>query len=155
MLTTTAAVGLLLAAGLALDRHQFSYTGVQKPMPSNAVRYLSTHHDTGRVLAFSDWGGYLMGYGYMSFVDGRVDLFTGPLLNAANTLAVTRNYNPDALLNHYRVSYVIWPDQLALTSDLIHDPHWTRVQDVGYISLFVRTSPNPYANVSGLISKGA
>jgi hypothetical protein len=71
------------------------------------------------------WGGYL---GWSNpdikvFVDSRVDIFEYEgVLN--DYLSVLMLKDPDAVIEKYRIKYVLFPPTEAYTYVLEHDPRW-------------------------------
>jgi len=98
---------------------------VSPTLPVQAFDYLGTHH--GRIFTEYTWGDYSMARHRATFADGRTDLFEGEVLT--EFFAVTNlTTNPDPILSTYRVSYVVWAPDTALSEYLVHDPRW-RVVD--------------------------
>ena len=61
----------------------------------------------GRIFTEYTWGDYSVARHRATFVDGRTDLFEGPVLT--EFMAVTNlTTNPDPVLSAYHVSYVVW-----------------------------------------------
>jgi hypothetical protein len=149
LLPFAAAAGVVFALLGATSTGTFAYSGADIPPPFTVVSYLSTHHVTGRVLAYDDWEGYLMTQGYQSFVDGRFDVFPLKLIYAEGTLASPKP-RPLPLLNHFSVTAVLWPANLPLTRVLLAD-HWILVAHSSAADLFLRPKSSPIPYVSGVL----
>ena len=89
---------------------------------SRAFDYLSGR--PGRIFTQYTWGDYSVARHRATFVDGRTDLFEGPVLT--EFMAVTNlTTNPDPVLSAYHVSYVVWAPHTPLAQYLAHDPAGT------------------------------
>ncbi len=103
-------------------------------VPVKAVRYLE--HRPGRVFSTYLWNDYLDYVGIPEFVDGRTELYTsGPVLRqylAVNDLTT----RPDPILHSYRVQYVLWPTDSALTFYLKRDANWKVVWKSSQATVF-------------------
>ena len=93
--------------------------------PVQAMSYLEAHPPRGRMLNFYLWGGYLnwKDPNLKVFIDSRVDIFEyeGVLKDYLDILALNQ---PEALLDKYKIRYVLFPRGEALTYVLQHDPKW-------------------------------
>ena len=93
--------------------------------PTQAVSYLETHPPDGAILNFYLWGGYLNWRDprLKVFVDSRVDIFeySGVLKDYLDLLALKE---PTTILDKYRIRYVLFPPDEALTYVLKHDAGW-------------------------------
>jgi hypothetical protein len=106
--------------------------------PTGIVPYLKTHPPQGNVLNLYLWGGYLAWQTpeMKDFVDSRVDIFeyAGVLKDYLDLLGTdTVEHKPDALLDKYRIKYVLFPptdnsNPLLAGGQLVyvleHDPRW-------------------------------
>ena len=100
-----------------------------------AFNYLSVH--PGRIFTQYTWGDYSVARHRATFVDGRTDLFEGPVLT--EFMAVTNlTTNPDPVLSASHVSYVVWAPHTPLALYLAHDPRWHVVDRTPVALVFAR-----------------
>ncbi len=114
-------------------------------LPVQAFDYLRTH--PGRVFTEYTWGDYSIARHRATFVDGRTDLFEGPVLDrffAVSSLTT----DPDPVLSAYDVSYVVWSPRSALSEYLAHDPRWRIVDRSPAALVFARTASSPRSSPS-------
>jgi len=110
---------------------------VTSDTPVAAFTFLE--HHPGRIFTQYAWGDYSIVRHRQTFVDGRTDLFTGPVLTEFFAVGgVTQN--PDPVLDRYDVNYVVWPRQSPLSQYLSHDPRWEIVDRTPAALVFARTS---------------
>ena len=80
------------------------------------------------MLNFYLWGGYLEQNqrNVKTFLDSRVDIFeyAGVLQEYLDLLALKQ---PKAILDKYKIRYVLFPHGEALTYVLEHDPEWKEI----------------------------
>ena len=118
------ALAILLCLFLvSVPRHSRFHDPVQ--YPAGAVAYMRAHDIHGRVFHEWVWGGYLIWHmpELKVFIDGRGDPY------AANGvfkdyLAATSGESPRAVLDKYRVEYVLMPADSLLVQTLKSDPAW-------------------------------
>ena len=108
-------------------------------LPVGAFDYLSTHR--GRIFTEYTWGDYSIARHRATFVDGRTDLFEGPVLSRYFDVA-EGNVDPDPVLSAYGVSYVVWAPHTALSVFLSHDTRWQVVDRSAVALVFARRSPD-------------
>jgi hypothetical protein len=122
-----AAMMILMIGGMVWYRP--TTAGLQKTIdreyPTQALSFLTAHPLDGRMLNFYLWGGYL-GWNDRNvkvFLDSRVDIFEyeGVLKDYLDLLAINE---PAAILDKYRIRYVLFPPGEALTYVLEHDSGW-------------------------------
>jgi hypothetical protein len=98
-----------------------------REFPSRAVAFLLVHPPSGPIFNHYDWGGYLIWKLYPStrvFIDGRADLYGGPLLHDfAETYEFRGRWQQ--VLHQWRISTVIVPPNSALATGLQNAPGWT------------------------------
>jgi hypothetical protein len=98
---------------------------VEEQYPAHAISYLEKHSPDGPMLNFYLWGGYVnwRNPGLKIFLDSRVDIFeySGVLKDYLDLLALNE---PAAVLDKYRVRYVLFPPNEPLTYVLEHDEGW-------------------------------
>jgi hypothetical protein len=108
---------------------------VASSQPIRAFDYLSGR--PGRIFTQYTWGDYSVARHRATFVDGRTDLFEGPVLT--EFMAVTNlTTNPDPVLSAYHVSYVVWAPHTPLTQYLGHDSRWHVVDRTSVALVFAR-----------------
>ncbi len=96
--------------------------------PSKVIPFLQAHPPDGPMLNFYLWGGYLEQNqrNVKTFLDSRVDIFeyAGVLQEYLDLLALKQ---PKAILDKYKIRYVLFPHGEALTYVLEHDPEWKQI----------------------------
>jgi hypothetical protein len=108
---------------------------VASSQPVAAFNYLSAHR--GRIFTEYTWGDYSVARHRATFVDGRTDLFEGPVL--AKFMAVTNlTTKPDPVLSAAGVSYVVWAPHTPLALYLARDPRWRVVDRTSVALVFAR-----------------
>lgn len=108
---------------------------VSPTLPVQAFNYLETH--PGRIFTEYTWGDYSIARHRATFVDGRTDLFEGPVLT--EFFSVTNmTTNPDPILSAHDVSYVVWAPRTSLSIFLGHDPRWHVVDRSAVALVFAR-----------------
>ena len=127
--------GLVVVAIVILAAPSVPTGTVSPTLPVQAFDYLSPHH--GRIFTEYTWGDYSIVRHRATFVDGRTDLFEGPVLTQFfDVTNVTTD--PDPVLSAYRVSYVVWAPHTALAEYLSHDPRWHVVDRSAVADVFAR-----------------
>ena len=108
---------------------------VASSQPVGAFDYLQSY--PGRIFTEYTWGDYSVARHRATFVDGRTDLFEGPVL--AEFMAVTNlTTKPDPLLSAYHVSYVVWAPDTPLALYLERDANWHVVDRTPAALVFAR-----------------
>jgi len=108
---------------------------VSPTQPIAAFNYLRAR--PGRIFTEYTWGDYSIARHRATFVDGRTDLFEGPVLTefmAASNLTAS----PDPVLAAYQVAYVVWAPRTPLALYLAHDPGWHVVDRTPVALVFAR-----------------
>ena len=112
---------------------------VQDQYPSGAVSYLKTHPLNGPMLNYYLWGGYLNWQEPSAkvFIDGRADIFdySGVFRDYLDVIGIHR---PDAILEKYKIRYVLFPHNEPLTYVLERNAGWRTVYSDGNSVLFER-----------------
>ena len=91
----------------------------------------------GRVFTEYTWGDYSIARHRATFVDGRTDLFEGPVLT--EFMAVSNlTTNPDPVLAAFAVAYVVWAPRTPLALYLAHDSRWHVVDRTSVALVFAR-----------------
>ena len=108
---------------------------ISPTLPVQAFNYLEPH--PGRVFTEYTWGDYSIARHRATFVDGRTDLFEGPVLT--EFFAITNmTTNPEPVFAAYHVSYVVWAPRTSLSIYLAHDPRWHVVDRTSVALVFAR-----------------
>jgi hypothetical protein len=127
--------GLVVFAIVVLAGPSVPAGTVSSTLPVQAFDYLGTHH--GRIFTEYTWGDYSIARHRATFVDGRTDLFEGPVLTRFfDVTNVTTD--PDPVLATYHVSYVVWAPHTALSEYLSHDSRWQMVDRSAVAVVFAR-----------------
>lgn len=96
--------------------------------PAKILPFLKTHPPDGPVLNAYLWGGYLElnDRNIKTFVDSRVDIFeyAGVFQDYLDLLGL-KQLKP--ILDKYKIRYVLFPHDEALTYVLEHDPGWKEI----------------------------
>ncbi len=108
---------------VSVPRHAKFQNPVQ--YPEGAVAYMKAHEIHGRVFHDWVWGGYLIWHmpELKVFIDGRGDPY-GSNGVFKDYLAAIGGENPQAVLDKYRVEYVLMPADSLLVRILESDPAW-------------------------------
>lgn len=118
---------------------------LQSPVnyPAAAVAYMKTNGIQGRVFHDYVWGGYLIWYApeLKVFIDGRWDPYA---LNGVfnDYWSAASIENPQAVLDKYKVEYVLMPTASPLSKFLKSTPTWT-VLYKDETSILLHRSPTP------------
>jgi hypothetical protein len=114
---------------------------VAEQYPAKVLPFLKAHPPAGPMLNFYLWGGYLEfnERNVKTFLDSRVDIFeyAGVLQEYLDLLALKQ---PKAILDKYKIRYVLFPHGEALTYVLEHDPEWKEIYSDDLSVLLERTS---------------
>jgi hypothetical protein len=110
------------------------------PYPAGAVAYMKSHGMAGRVFPDYVWGGYLIWHAPESkvFIDGRWDPYA-PSGVAEDYRAAIFGENSQAVLDKYRVEYVLMPADSLLVRLLRSSPAWTVLYEDKTSVLLVRS----------------
>ena len=127
----------LVVMGIAILAAPSVPTGsVSSSLPIGAFDYLSSH--PGRIFTEYTWGDYSVARHRATFVDGRTDLFEGPVLTEFFDI-MNLSIDPDPVFRSYGVDYVVWAPATALSEFLTHDPRWHVVDRTAVAWVFART----------------
>jgi hypothetical protein len=119
--------------------------------PVGAVRELA-QLPPGRVFSTDYWSGWLITEGYESFIDGRTDIFLANGLITKYVAVGTLAENPDIILGHYHVRYVLIPPRSDLSTYLSSDALWKRVYTSHEAVLFARVGGHDWARWTGRVA---
>lgn len=132
---------LLIIAGIVLywPKQSSLANTVQDQYPTGAVSYLKTHPLNGPMLNYYLWGGYLNWREPSAkvFIDGRADIFdySGVFREYLDVIGIRR---PDAILEKYKIRYVLFPHNEPLSYVLERNAGWRTVYSDGNSVLFER-----------------
>jgi hypothetical protein len=114
---------------------------IAEAYPVEAVEYLRSHPVPGPMFNTYGFGGYLIGAGYPTFIDGRGDLFErGGVMGDYLELMDLKVGGLDVLRRYGIESCLLQRDE-SLSSVLLASPGWKRVYVDKVSALFVRTQP--------------
>jgi hypothetical protein len=129
-----AAIGLMIALVAMPSAPAGTVTS---DTPVQAFNFLELH--PGRIFTEYTWADYSIARHRQTFVDGRTDLFVGPVLT--DFFAVSNlTTDPDTILSKYEVSYVLWEPDQPLSEFLAHDAKWVEVDHTSQSVTFARRS---------------
>jgi len=147
----TAIVLLVIAAATLF--HIVEGTGPAKQQsldassyPIGAADWLQAHPDVGtRMYNQYGWGGYLVNRFYPDpnrkvFIFGEAALMGDPLLNQYEDVQTLRT-NWKAVLDQYKVDYVVYNRGEALANVLATQSDWTLVYQDSVAVIYVRAKP--------------
>ncbi len=132
---------LLIIAGIVLywPKQSSLANTVQDQYPTGAVSYLKTHPLNGPMLNYYLWGGYLNWREPSAkvFIDGRADIFdySGVFREYLDVIGIRR---PDAILEKYKIRYVLFPHNEPLSYVLERNAGWRTAYSDGNSVLFER-----------------
>jgi hypothetical protein len=128
--------GLVMIGIAVLAAPSVPAGSVSPTQPVQAFDYLSSR--PGRIFTEYTWGDYSIARHRATFVDGRTDLFEGPVLTEFFDIT-NLTIGPDPVLRTYHVRYVVWAPHTALSEFLLHDPRWHVVDRTAVAWVFART----------------
>ena len=109
-----------------------------------ALAYLKTHELPGNTFNHYMWGGYLVwkGAGMKTFVDSRSDIYeySGVLQDYVDAITMKDSLK---VLDKYRIHWVLFPPQEALSYLLEHNSNWKVVYNDHVAEIFERVGPTP------------
>jgi hypothetical protein len=132
--TAAGGIGLMIAL-LALP--SVPAGSVTSDTPVQAFNFLSVHR--GRIFTEYTWGDYSIARHRATFVDGRTDLFVGPVLTEFFAIS-NMTTDPDPILSRYHVDYVVWAPHTPLALFLAEDHAWEIVDRTPQAVVFARRS---------------
>src|SRR6266702_2913903 len=134
------ALAVLLCVGFLSLPHSSTFQGPTK-YPEGAVAYMKANKLQGRIFHEYGWGGYLIWNApeLKVFVDGRFYHYAEAGVFKDYHAAVF-NINPQAVLDKYKVEYVLMPVDSSLTNFLKSSPAWS-VRYNDQTSILLQRSP--------------
>ncbi len=119
---------------------------IDKDFPTDILPYLKSQPLSGRVLNSYVWGGYLCwnDRNFRDFIDSRADIFVyaGVLQDYINFLGWE---NSTAILNKYKIKYVLVGSKEGVSELLRRDRNWKEVFNGPTSALFERVGDPPPA----------
>jgi hypothetical protein len=115
------------------------HAGIAEAFPEKAVPYVQSLAGQGNLLNNFNWGGYLEweAPGVKEFIDPRNDIFVHEGV-MSDYLRVTKVQDTFAVLDKYRIRYVLLAEDAPAAYLLGHSAGWTRTYDDGQAVVFVR-----------------
>jgi hypothetical protein len=114
---------------------------VAQKYPRGAVTYLHTHAQGARVFNYYGWGGYLMWNDprIPTFIDSRTDIFEhkGVLKDYLDVIGMKESL---AILDRYRIQYVLFAPKEALSYLLKNNSKWKIAYKDSVSVVFERTN---------------
>jgi hypothetical protein len=112
---------------------------VESQFPGRALACLTESQRSGRLFHYYDFGGYIeWNQPYIrTFADGRTDIF---VYNGVfdDYLKINGLQNPFALLDKYRIDYVLFPPDKPLSYLLDHSADWRRIYQDKVANIYER-----------------
>ncbi len=122
---------------------------VAKHFPVHALNYMRQHPLPGPLFNTYTFGGYLIGSGYKTFVDGRGEMFEEVGV-FPDYMRITRlETGAVQVLNAYQIRTCMVHRNEPLSVVLASLPNWERVYSDDISSLFVRRDGGQHAGLSG------
>jgi hypothetical protein len=120
------AILLMISAMFYYWPHSSALQGsIEKKYPVGALAFLKAHPPQGPVLNFYTWGGYMEwnDRDIPVFIDGRADIFeyAGVFQDYIDVLG---DDHAKRTLDKYKIQYVLFPPDQAITYALEHDAGW-------------------------------
>jgi len=115
------------------------HAGIAEAFPEKAVPYVQSLEGQGNLLNNFNWGGYLewQAPGVKEFIDPRNDIFVHEGV-MGDYLRATKVEDTFAVLDKYRIRYVLLAEDAPAAYLLGHSAGWTRAYDDGQAVVFER-----------------
>jgi hypothetical protein len=110
---------------------------VTSDTPVRAFNFLAPH--PGRIFTQETWEDYAVLRHRATFLDGRADYFSGSVFSEFFDVTGVSS-DPDQVLSHYDVKYVVWARGTPLYVYLDDDPKWQVIDRTGPAVVFARRS---------------
>ena len=140
-----------LAKWVSLTRTQD--TRVAAAFPAQAVSFLKSGNDSGRLFVYYDWAGYSIWElypAYRVFVDGRADLYGDSLLNDSTATMINIRTGWREILDRWKVDSALLPPDCALAQALSLEPGWRVEYRDSRAIILIRRSPEVKSAVISL-----
>jgi len=124
---------------------QFLQKKLDTDFPVQALAYLDSHNIPGPMYNTYYFGGYLIGRGRKTFIDGRGDLFehAGVMYDVVAMSQIKTR--PLAILDHYRIVSCLLMKDEPLNVALAASREWKRIYADSTAAIFVRTTETPFS----------
>lgn len=131
---------LLLLMALRVPSAQQLHAGIAEVFPEKAVPYVRSLAGQGNLLNNVNWGGYFEWQApeVREFVDTRVDIFVHEGV-VADYMKATHVTDTFAVLDKYRIRYVLMPTGDPISYLLARSPGWKQTYNDGKAVVFERT----------------
>lgn len=146
---------LIMAGVLVFIIHGFPSSAqlektVDKDYPAEVLPYLKSHPPAGPVLNDYLWGGYLgwKDRNFKDFIDSRADIFVVYGSVFKDYIDLLGLKDPPAVLDKYRIRYVLFPLGEPLAYSLTQSPNWKVVFKGGVSEMFERVGALPRQDLS-------
>jgi hypothetical protein len=115
------------------------HAGIAEAFPEKAVPYVRNLAGRGNLLNNFNWGGYLEweAPAVKEFIDPRNDIFVHEGV-MSDYLRATKVQDTFAVLDKYRIRYVLLAEDAPAAYLLGHSADWTRAYDDGQAVVFER-----------------
>lgn len=134
--------GLLAGVGYYYPSNTVLQRDIDGKYPAAALSFIEQHHLEGRIFNTDWWGGYMEWHArdIKPFVDGRADIF---VYNGTFDDHVSAGQIRDslAILDKYKIDYVLLEKKRPLTYLLEHAPGWQQLYIDNVAAVFGRTKP--------------
>jgi hypothetical protein len=137
-------VGLCLLLGAVYVAGLVRFAGIRPPeetMPVAALDFVREAGIKGHVLNHYGYGGYLIGAGIPTFIDGRGELFGGEFIKAYVDAVHLRGKDPLVLqnaLDRYKIDWTLLLKEQAANKLLARMPGWRQAYADDKAIIFVR-----------------
>ncbi len=136
--------GLVMVALVAMmvrayPREKQLHAGWEEFFPEKAVPWVDSTAGRGNLLANFNWAGYLEWQApeVKEMIDSRVDIFVHAGV-MADYLKAVKVEDTDAMLEKYRIRYVLLPREYPMAHLLEHEAAWKKTYDDGQAVGFER-----------------
>ena len=131
---------ILLCAVSFLPSRQIRFDPTLLPLKGADFLRAQIENDNGAIFNAYDWGGYLAYSLYPTgkvFIHGLNDHYGLKLLDQYSKI-LTHSSEGNALLEAYRIKWIVFPTQTYLTTRLLNDPRWKAVYQDSTCVIFKR-----------------
>ena len=118
------------------------HAGWAEYFPEKAVPWVKSTASQGNLLADFNWAGYLewKAPAVKQMIDSRVDIFVHEGV-MTDYLRAVKLEDPDAVMEKYRIRYVLLPRDNPMAYLLAHETAWKKTWDDGMAVGFERAQP--------------
>ncbi|MBI3199579.1 MAG: hypothetical protein HYZ40_19125 [Rhodospirillales bacterium] len=137
-----AAMALCLAVAVLYAGGMIRLAGITPPsatMPSAALDYARDAGLKGRVLNHYNYGGYLIGAGVPTFIDGRGELYGGEFIKRfADVVNMRGEESLEQLLEQHAIEWTLFPKNQPANKLFARLPGWRQAYSDESSTIFVR-----------------